>query len=186
MSLDGVLYKLQIQLHEIKPNDSHLVLNASRKWDQSTHPWRDLADVKLSSLLPTDVISQTRFSLENLPSSIVLPPAKTIFDYGSLRRLKSKIYPGSDKLNSMKSTLEGKDLSIYCVSVTTGKRKGAGTDANVFLSITGKLSICISKVISFASADDLGSKIQRMLVPRSRTLNPIDNVLTVVPYAPLA
>ena len=149
MSLDGVLYKLQIQLHEIKPDDSHLILNAARNWDQSTHPWRDLAEVKLSSALPTDVISQTRFSLENLPSSIVVPPTKTIFDYGSLGRLQCKGYPGLDKLNSMKSTLEGEDLSIYCVSVTTGKRKGAGTDANVFLTITGKLSIFFSTIMFF-------------------------------------
>ncbi|XP_068721239.1 allene oxide synthase-lipoxygenase protein-like [Montipora capricornis] len=137
MSRDSVLYKLQIQLHEIKPDDSYLILNASRDWDQSTHPWQDLADVKLTSLLPSDVIGQTRLSLDNLPSSIVLPPAKTIFDYSSIGRLKSKVYPGSDKLSLMKSCKEGEDLSVYCVSVTTGKRKGAGTDANVLLTITG-------------------------------------------------
>ena len=140
ISREGVRYKLQIQLHEIKPDDSHLILHASRVWEQATHPWLDLADVKLTSLLPCDVVSDTRCSMGNVPSSIVIPPAKTIYDYTSLAHLRSKIYPGTNTLACRKpASTQGEDLSIYCISVTTGDRKGAGTDANVTLTITGKI-----------------------------------------------
>lgn len=137
MSRSGVNYKLQIQLHEIKPDDSHLILHASRPWDKKSHPWLDLADVELTSLLPCDVISETRCSVDHIPLSIVVPPAKTIYDYSSVAYLRSQTYPGSSTLSS-RCPKEGNDLSIYCISVTTGKRKGAGTDANVTLTITGK------------------------------------------------
>ena len=93
MSDGGIQYKLQIQLHEIQHEDSHLVLHASRVWDQVTHPWLDLANVKLTSLIPLDVTESTRSSLENMPSSL---------------------------------------------SVFTGDRKYAGTNADVTLTITGK------------------------------------------------
>ena len=41
------------------------------------------------------------------------------------------------KLN-MGSGVSKRNSVIYDVSVITGKREGAGTDANVFLTITGK------------------------------------------------
>jgi len=139
MSSDGVQYKLQIQLHEIKAHDSHLILHAARNWDQATHPWLDLADVKLTSLLPSDVVRDTRCSLDNAPLSIVVPPAKTIYDYNSIAYLRSKVYSGSNALSSIKpASNPGENASIYCISVKTGNRKGAGTDANVTLTITGK------------------------------------------------
>lgn len=136
MSRDGVQYKLQIQLHESKPGDSHLILHPARAWDQATHPWLDLADVKLTSLLPCDVVNDTSCSVENLPLSIAVPPAKTIYDYSSTAQLSSKSYSGSKGVSCVKPS--GEDLSTYCISVTTGNRKGAGTDANVSLTITGK------------------------------------------------
>ena len=140
MSGEGVQYRLQIQLHEIKPDDSHLILHPARAWDQATHPWLDLADVKLTSLLPSDVVRDTRCSLANTPLSIVLPPAKTIYDYSSVAQLRSKVKMDPNAVSSIKPS-SGEGFSIYCISVTTGDRKGAGTDANVTLTITGKGSL---------------------------------------------
>ena len=137
ISCEGIQYKLQIQLHEIQPGDSHLILHAARAWDQDTHPWLDLADVKLTSLLPGDVVRDTHTSLTNAPPSISLPPAKTIYDYSSLAYLGTKVSIVSSELSVPKSPVK-EDISIYCISVTTGNRKGAGTDANVTLTITGK------------------------------------------------
>ncbi|KAM7441264.1 arachidonate 5-lipoxygenase [Porites harrisoni] len=136
ISGEGIQYKLQIQLHEIQPGDSHLILHAARAWDQDTHPWLDLADVKLTSLLPGDVVRDTHTSLTNAPPSISLPPAKTIYDYSSLAYLGTKVSIVSSELSVPKSPVK-EDISIYCISVTTGNRKGAGTDANVTLTITG-------------------------------------------------
>ena len=137
---EGVIqYKLQIQLHEIQSDDSHLVLHAARVWDQATHPWLDLADVRLTSLLPLDVIESTRSSLENMPSSLSLPLAKTIYDYNSIAHFKSKVQSGSSKQWSIRRPSKtGEDMSIYCISVFTGDRKYAGTNADVTLTITGK------------------------------------------------
>ena len=139
MSDGGIQYKLQIQLHEIQPEDSHLVLHASRVWDQVTHPWLDLANVKLTSLIPLDVTESTRSSLENMPTSLSVPPAKTIYDYNSSAYLKLKVQSGSSsKLNLRRPSKTGEDMSIYCISVFTGDRKYAGTNADVTLTITGK------------------------------------------------
>ena len=138
---EGVIhYKLQIQLHEIQPDDSHLVLHAARVWDQANHPWLDLADVRLTSLLPLNVIECTRCSLENMPLSLSLPPAKTIYDYNSMAHLKSKLQSGSRKesFSLRRPSKTGEGMSIYCISVFTGDRKHAGTNADVTLTITGK------------------------------------------------
>ena len=143
MSGDGIQYKLQIQLHEIQPDDSHLVLHPARAWDHATHPWLDLADVRLASLLPLDVTECTRSSLENMPLSLSLPPSKTIYDYTSIAHLRSKFLSDPSKKCSMvrpsKLRSEEEGLSIYCISVFTGDRKKAGTNANVMLTITGKI-----------------------------------------------
>lgn len=141
MSGDGIQYKLQIQLHEIQPDDSHLVLHPARAWDHATHPWFDLADVRLASLLPLDVTECTRSSLGNMPLSLSLPPAKTIYDYSSIANLRSKFLSDPNKNCSIRrpSKPRGEGLSIYCISVFTGDRKKAGTNANVMLTITGKI-----------------------------------------------
>ena len=137
MSEGGIQYKLQIQLHEIQPDDSHLILHAARAWDHATHPWLDLADVSLTSLLPLDVTERTRCSLENVPLSLSYPPAKTIYDYNSTAYLTAKVLSECSLQRPSKPT--GEWLSTYCISVFTGDRKGAGTDADVTLTITGKI-----------------------------------------------
>lgn len=150
MSEGGIQYKLQIQLHEIQPDDSHLVLHAARVWDPATHPWLDLAEVRLTSLLPEDVTKGTRCSLGNMPCmSLSLLPAKTIYDYNSMAHLKSKLQSGSKKqsFSLRKNSKSEGNMSIYCISVFTGDRKHAGTNADVTLTITGTTrNSCISIV----------------------------------------
>jgi len=140
----AIKYKLQIQLHEIKPDDSHLILHASRAWDQKSHPWLDLADVTVTSQLPVDVIERTRCSMDHHPPSVSFPSAETIYDYNSIPYLRSKIYPTSRMMSSSRPrTKESKEQAAsevrYCIRVRTGNRKGAGTDAKVTLTITGKI-----------------------------------------------
>ncbi|XP_068692122.1 allene oxide synthase-lipoxygenase protein-like isoform X2 [Montipora foliosa] len=142
LSKEAIRYKLQIQLHEVTPNDSHLILHAARAWDRENHPWEDLADVTVTSLLPIEVGERTRFSLDHHPSSVDILPAQTIYDYSSISYLRSKVYPASNKMSSkkprrkisMEQTLDGAE---YSIQVKTGNRKGAGTDAKVTLTITG-------------------------------------------------
>ena len=138
-------YKLQIQLHEVSPDDSHLILHPSRVWDQENHPWLDLALVTMTSLLSVAVVERTRCSLDNHPSTISIPPAQTIYDYNSISYLRSKVYSSSNKMSSNKprSAVCKQDAcegARYSVRVRTGNRKGAGTDAKVSLTITGEIT----------------------------------------------
>lgn len=135
-------YKLQIQLHEVSPDDSHLILHPSRVWDQENHPWLDLALVTMTSLLSVAVVERTRCSLDNHPSTISIPPAQTIYDYNSISYLRSKVYSSSNKMSSNKPRSavckqHASEGARYSVRVRTGNRKGAGTDAKVSLTITG-------------------------------------------------
>lgn len=144
LSKGPIKYKLQIQLHEVKPDDSHLILHAARVWDQEKHPWLDLADVTVTSLLPIEVGERTRSSLDNRPPSLGILPCQTIYDYTSIAYLRSKVYPASNKLSSKKprrkiSSEQVIDGAVYSIRVKTGNRKGAGTDAKVTLTITGEL-----------------------------------------------
>ena len=143
LSEEHIQYKLQIQLHEIKPSDSHLILHAARVWDEDTHPWMDLADVIVTSLLPIDIAECTRYSIDHHPSTIDIPSAKTIYDYNSIAYLRSKVYPISKKMSSARprshvAKEQGMEEAAYSVRVRTGNRKGAGTDVKVSLIITGK------------------------------------------------
>lgn len=142
LSKGPIKYKLQIQLHEVKPDDSHLILHAARVWDQENHPWLDLADVTVTSLLPIEVGERTRSSLDHRPPSLAILPCQTIYDYTSIAYLRSKVYPASNKLSSKKprrkiSSEQVIDGAVYSIRVKTGNRKGAGTDAKVSLTITG-------------------------------------------------
>lgn len=138
-------YKLQIQLHEVRPDDSHLILHPSRVWDHENHPWLDLALVTITSLLSVSVVERTRCSLDNHPSTISIPSAQTIYDYNSIPHLRSKVYPSSNKMSSSKPRSEVSkqhacEGARYSVRVRTGNRKGAGTDAKVSLTITGEIT----------------------------------------------
>ena len=103
----------------------------------------DLADVTVTSLLSIDVGERTRCSLNHHPPTIDIPSAKTVYDYNSIAYLRTKIYPTSSKMSSKRprshvSKEQGVEGAVYSVRVKTGNRKGAGTDAKVFLTITGK------------------------------------------------
>lgn len=145
ISRGAIEYKLQIQLHEIKPEDSHLILHAARAWDEESHPWLNLADVTVMSLLAVDIVERTRCSMDHHPPSVDIPSAETIYDYSSIPYLRSKVYPTSRKMSSNRPrTKEIKEQAAsavrYCIRVRTGNRKGAGTDAKVSLTITGEIN----------------------------------------------
>ena len=148
ISKGAIKYKLQIQLHEIKPEDSHLILHAARAWDEKSHPWLDLADVTVTSHLPVDVVERTRCSMDHHPPSVDIPSAETIYDYNSIPYLRSKIYPVSRMMSSSEPrTKEIKEQAAsevtYSICVRTGNRKGAGSDAKVSLTITGEIRMAL-------------------------------------------
>ena len=82
-------HMLQIQLHTASENDLPEVFNACREWDEATHPWHDLARIQMEEALSWEDSCMMAFSLNNLPESLGVLPAKSIFDYNSLNYLRA-------------------------------------------------------------------------------------------------
>ena len=135
-------YKLQLQLHEAKPEDSHLILQIGREWDESTHPWLDLADIKMTSLLSPKATERLKFTFRNLPPSIDLLPAQSVDDPSVVLHIRSAVYAWSQKLRSMRSNKVIPDnVASYLIRVETGSHSGAGTDATISISLTGRTAV---------------------------------------------
>ncbi|KAJ7376325.1 arachidonate 5-lipoxygenase [Desmophyllum pertusum] len=135
-------YKLQLQLHEAKDNDPPLTLQIGKEWDESTHPWLDLADIKMTTLLSPTVTERLRFIHTNLPSTIGLLPAQSVDDPSVVVHVRNAVYVWSYDLRSKRSNKVVPDhMASYHIRVQTGSRSGAGTDASISISLTGKVNV---------------------------------------------
>lgn len=134
-------YKLQLQLHEAKDDDPPMTLQVGREWDESTHPWLDLADVKITSLLSTTATERLKFIFTNLPPSIGILPAQSVDDPNVVIHIRNAVYVWSQKLRSMRSNkLVPDHKASYLIRVETGSQSGAGTDATISISLTGRIN----------------------------------------------
>ena len=140
-------YKLQLQLHEAKDNDPPTTLHVGREWDESTHPWLDLADIKMTSLLSPTATERLKFIHSNLPSTIALLPAQSVDDPNVVVHIRNAVYAWCQKIRSMRSSkLVPDHMASYHIRVQTGNQSGAGTDASISISLTGKigmLNLCV-------------------------------------------
>lgn len=85
----GVSYHLQMQLHEWMPDDRRdVVLNGVYEWDEQTHPWMDLATVRLDAILEDEHGYDCAFPITNLPPCIRLTRPLSIYDPPSLEYLR--------------------------------------------------------------------------------------------------
>lgn len=82
-------YCLQIQLHTASDDDSPETFNNMVVWDETTHPWMDLAFFYIDKVLDWKESTLTSFSLNNMPKSLGIIPAKSIYDYNSLNYLRA-------------------------------------------------------------------------------------------------
>lgn len=85
-----VLYHLQIQLHTVVPGEDAAICNCNIAWDETTHPWMDVASVELSTLLSLDANNKMRFSLRHAPPTLAALPAVSIDDYNSINYMRIK------------------------------------------------------------------------------------------------
>ena len=83
-----VTYHLQLQLHTPQPGESEEILNSNIAWDEATHPFHELATVRLEAVLPHEESERTWFSLGNHPPSLGLLPTQSIHDYNSLNYMR--------------------------------------------------------------------------------------------------
>lgn len=86
---EGAKYRLQLQLHTANANDSEEVFNNMVVWNEQTHPWHDLATFTIERTLDWKESTLTTFSVNNMPSTLGVLPAKSIYDYNSLNYLRS-------------------------------------------------------------------------------------------------
>ena len=141
LSRGSLEYKLQLQLHEAKDDDPPMTLQVGREWDESTHPWLDLADVKITSLLSPTATERLKFILSNLPPSIGILPAQSVDDPNVVIHIRNAVYVWSQKLRSMRSNkLVPDHKASYLIRVETGSQSGAGTDATISISLTGRIN----------------------------------------------
>jgi arachidonate 5-lipoxygenase len=84
----GARYILQVQLHEVSPDDSPEIRNPLRPWDEATHPNLDLAVVEITEVLGPQQSDWMAFEITNLPSSLAILPAASLDDYNSLNYMR--------------------------------------------------------------------------------------------------
>ena len=147
ISRGPVKYKLQLTLHEARPDDPQAILNIMRYWDEASHPWLDVADISLTALLTPDVTDGLKLNCSNLPSSLYFLPARTIYDSNCIAHIRKEVYARTQKIRSLRSSSQEPDHeATFIISVETGAQKLAGTDANISVSLTGIGSVLIRTV----------------------------------------
>ena len=86
----GVKYMMQIQTREAIENEDPEVFNNMVVWeDEEKYPWNDLAVITIDSVLDWTDSNLTSFSLNNMPKSLGIIPADSIYDYNSLNYMRS-------------------------------------------------------------------------------------------------
>jgi arachidonate 5-lipoxygenase len=85
----GARYRLQIQLHTASDDDVPEVFNNMVVWDERTHPWHDLAYFNIEKVLDWKQSTMTTFSVNNMPKTLGVLPAKSIYDYNSLNYMRA-------------------------------------------------------------------------------------------------
>ena len=131
-----VKYKLQISLHIAQSDDPTSVLDIARYWDEATHPWLDVADVTLTTLLNPDVTAGMRFNPGTLPNFLSFLPARSVRDSNCIAHIRKDVYALTQKIRAARnSNVQLEDVVTYTVRVETGDQ--SGSDSNVSMSLTG-------------------------------------------------
>lgn len=89
VSKQGVVYWLQLQLHEWRDGDTEEVWNPLVRWDEATHPWMDVARIELTRVESYEEDRLTYFSIVYHPKSLAFVPAKSIDDPASLMYIRA-------------------------------------------------------------------------------------------------
>jgi hypothetical protein len=84
----GASYRLQIQTRRASDDEDPEIFNNMRPWDENIFPWHDVAQFTIDKILDWRESTLTAFSLNNLPKSLGVIPAKSIYDYNSLNYMR--------------------------------------------------------------------------------------------------
>jgi len=85
----AVNYRLQIQTRIASDDDPNSIFNNMIVWDEKIYPWHDLAFIEIEETLDWKESTLMAFSVNNMPKSLGVIPATSIFDYNSLNYMRA-------------------------------------------------------------------------------------------------
>ncbi|MFA9229625.1 MAG: hypothetical protein RIR95_619 [Pseudomonadota bacterium] len=86
---EGACYRIQIQTHPATDNEDPEIFNNMVIWDETAFPWRDLGLMTIDRTLDWRESTLTTFSVNNMPKTLGVIPATSIYDYNSLNYLRT-------------------------------------------------------------------------------------------------
>jgi arachidonate 5-lipoxygenase len=86
---EGAKYRLQIQTRRAQDDEDPEVFNNMIVWDEAVYPWQDLAIIDIDKTLDWKESLLTTFSVNNMPKTLGVLPASSIYDYNSLNYLRA-------------------------------------------------------------------------------------------------
>lgn len=97
VSAGGASYKFYLQLHEVQSDDPNELLDTSRIWDDRAHPWHEVGDVLIDSLLTPEEGEAIRFNIANQPQCMGLLPATSASDFNSPAYVRTLVYASTQE-----------------------------------------------------------------------------------------
>ena len=82
-------YRMSIQLRTASDDDDPEIFNNMVPWNDTIFPWCDLAFIEINKTLDWKESTLTTFSVNNMPASLGVLPAKNIYDYNSLNYMRA-------------------------------------------------------------------------------------------------
>ncbi|CAH1245138.1 ALOX5 [Branchiostoma lanceolatum] len=127
----SVMYRLQLQLHTKKASDTASTCSPYRCWAPADHPWYDVADVIITTLLTDNVTARTSFNIANLPPCLGLIEPESMYDYNSINYVRAKVYSAAHGARLAKlrgiPPLRGPidyETQPYSVEIRMGSKQG--------------------------------------------------------------
>lgn len=85
----GAKYRFQIQTRVANVDDDPEIFNNMKLWDYQIFPWHDLGYFEIEKTLDWKESTLTTFSVNNMPKSLGVLPAKSIYDYNSVNYMRA-------------------------------------------------------------------------------------------------
>lgn len=86
---EGARYRIQIQTHPASNDEDPEIFNNMVVWDEDAFPWHDLGIMTIDRTLDWKDSTLTSFSVNNMPKTLGVIPANSIFDYNSLNYMRA-------------------------------------------------------------------------------------------------
>ncbi|XP_064627870.1 allene oxide synthase-lipoxygenase protein-like [Lineus longissimus] len=131
---DEVRYNLQVQVSTSLDTEMEDLYNTAIEWDL---PWLNIGYVVITTPLTHLAASQVDYDVKNLPESVWLPSPISIVDFKSYPSALSQFCEASNKYNA-KHPPKADEPVVYVIVVKMADVDGAGSDADVFITLYGQ------------------------------------------------